>query len=271
MLVAHDLTVFLDGTTILDRLDLAVEAGQWIGLVGPNGSGKTTLLRAVGGLLPYRGRLTLWGQEVRRWRPRALARRLAFLRQAATLGFDFTVIDLVLLGRAPHKPWLEGYTVTDHARARAALERVEMDAFAHRSALSLSGGELQRVFLAQALAQEADLLLLDEPTTHLDVHHQFEIMYVVDELVRSGRTVIAVFHDLELAARFSDALIVLHRGRQVAAGAPAEVLTEGLLAEVFRMHARVTIEADGHLRIRYDRPVASMPVSPSTVPMSPGR
>lgn len=254
LVYAHDLRVALEDTPILHGLSFRVEAGSWIGLLGPNGSGKTTLLRALSGALAYDGTLQLLGREVQRWKPRALARRLAFVRQSPLLTFELTVEELVRLGRSPHKGWLEGYGAGDRARVRRALAEVDLEGFAERSVLSLSGGELQRTFLAQALVQEAELLLLDEPTAHLDVHYQFEFMDRVRELVRGGRTALAVFHDLELAARYADEVMVLHRGRLAAAGPPAEVLTPTLVASVFRMRASVTPCPDGTLRIDYEGP-----------------
>ena len=255
MITARQLRVALDGTPILRDLDFMVEAGSWVGLLGPNGSGKTTLMRTLSGLLPYAGTLTLTERPIHTWKAPALARQVAFLRQSTPISFDFTVEELVLLGRSPHKGWLERYTHEDHQRVTHALARVDMDGFARRSVLSLSGGERQRVFLAQALVQESDLLLLDEPTTHLDVHHQFEFLNLVRDLVEAGRTVVAVFHDIELAARYADHLLVLDEGRLVAAGPPADVLTEALLASVFRMQARLDTMDDGTLRISYEMPV----------------
>lgn len=255
LLQVDDLRVSLGGKRVLHGVSLGVERGAWVGLLGPNGSGKTTLLRAVSGVLPFEGEVLLDGRPVRAWRPQALARRLAFVRQSMALPFDFTVEDLVLLGRSPHKRWLEGYSRDDRALLARALAGVELSGFADRSVLSLSGGELQRVFLAQAFVQEADLLLLDEPTAHLDVHHQFEFMEHVRGLVAAGRTVLAVFHDLELAARYADRLVVLREGHVAAAGTPAEVLTEALIASVFRMQAACTPADDGTLRIHYHGPI----------------
>ena len=213
--------------------------GTQVGLIGPNGSGKTTLLRTIGGLLPYTGSLAFQGRQVRDWKPRPLARRLAFVRQSTPISFDFTVREIVLLGRSPHKSFLERDTGTDHSMVERALERVDLAGFADRSIHSLSGGERRRAFLAQALVQEADLLMLDEPTTHLDVHHQFRFLHLVRELVAAGRTTIVVFHDIELAARFSDILLVLRRGRLAASGKPSDILTPNLMAAVFRMRCSV--------------------------------
>jgi iron complex transport system ATP-binding protein len=249
--------VALDGTEILHGLQFEVASGTWIGLLGPNGSGKTTLLRTVAGLLPYAGTLLLDGRPVRDWSARAMARRVAFVRQSTPLSFDFSVEELVLLGRSPHKGWLERYGGDDRTSVQEALARVDLSGFARRSVLSLSGGERQRVFLAQALVQEADVLLLDEPTTHLDVHYQFEFLNVVRDLVATGRTVIAVFHDLELAARYADHLLVLDQGCLVADGPSPAVLTTSLLADVFRMRARLEATDGDGVRIHYLHPVSA--------------
>ncbi len=250
---ADALRVALDGRPVLHDLRFTVEAGEWVALVGPNGSGKTTLLRTLGGLLPHAGALALGGQPVRSWTPRALARRLAFVRQQPGLAFGFRVEEFVLLGRAPHRGWLEGFAAADRERARAALAELGLADFAERSVETLSGGEQQRVQLAQALAQEADILLLDEPTAHLDVHHQFDGMDRVAAL-RPRRTVVAAFHDLAFAARYADRLLVLDRGHLVADGTPRAVLTPALIRDVFRMDADVS-SAEGTLEIRYLAPV----------------
>lgn len=253
---ARHVSVGIDGTDILTDLSFHIESGRLVGLLGPNGSGKTTLLRCISGLVPAEGSLDVLGRAVNTWRPRELARRLAFVRQAVSLSFDFTVSELVLLGRSPHKRWLQDYADEDFSRMKRALDRVDLSGFYDRSVHTLSGGELQRVFLAQALIQEADVLLLDEPTAHLDVHYQFEFMEVVRELVSRGRTVVAVFHDLEIAARYADALIILDRGRIAAEGLPGDVLTTDLIAEVFRMQACLRTSSDGMLRIEYLGPVS---------------
>jgi len=261
--------VTLDGHQILSEIDVEIDAGSWVGLVGPNGSGKTTLLRAIGNHIPFEGSITLDGRRVEAWGDQARARRLAYVRQAASLTFDFTVEELVLLGRAPHRGWLQSYRTSDRTLVREALSMVDLEGFADRSVLSLSGGETQRVFLAQALVQEADLLLLDEPTSHLDVHYQFAFMEQVAALVERGRTVLAVFHDLELAARYADHLLVLQGGRLISQGTPASVLTPKCIAEVFGMEATVDRSADGPLRIEYRTPVSKESRPPSTDPESP--
>jgi iron complex transport system ATP-binding protein len=255
LIEASGLRVALGGTPILEDMSFTVEPGTWTGLLGPNGSGKTTLLRTIAGLLEYAGTLHLDGKPVSGWTRRALAQRLAFVRQSHAIAFDFRVLDLVLLGRAPHKSLLSVYNHEDEEHAQDALRRVDLEGLAERSFQSLSGGEQQRVFLAQALVQEADILILDEPTTYLDVHHQYEFLGHVRTLVDAGKTVIGAFHDLELAARFSDGLLVLERGRLAATGTPEAVLTRELLARVFRMEADVSATEQGHLRIAFAAPL----------------
>lgn len=235
-------------------MSFSIQQGTWTGLLGPNGSGKTTLLRCVAGLLDFEGDLTLEGKSISAWSRRALARRLAFVRQSHALSFDFRVIDLVILGRAPHKSLLSVHDHVDEELAQNALQRVDLEGFATRSFHSLSGGEQQRVFLAQALVQEADILILDEPTTYLDVHHQYEFMGHVRSLVDRGHTVIGAVHDLELAARFADHLLVLDEGHVAAAGSPTDILTSELLAWVFRMDATVETAESG-VRIGYSGPL----------------
>lgn len=249
----RDLGVRLSGRPILEGVSLQVERGQWLGLTGPNGSGKTTLLRTLAGLLPHSGTVNLLGRGVRSWRPAERAKRLAMVRQTRSVAFDFRVDELVLLGRSPHKGLLATFDRNDHNRMSQALRTVDLAGFEDRSFESLSGGEQQRVFLAQALVQEADVLLLDEPTTYLDVHHQYEFMVHVRRQVDAGTTVIGAFHDLELAARFSDQMAVLNEGRLAASGVPEDVLTPTLLRDIFRMEAIVEHLDDG-LQVRFTGP-----------------
>ena len=250
MLDARDLSVSLDGRPVLRALTFGVAEGERVGLVGPNGAGKTTLLRAVAGLVPYAGRLALAGREVSGWRPRERARALALVRQQAELSVDFTAEEVVALGRAPHLGWTERLGAEDRARVGEALGALDLGALADRPVTHLSGGEQQRVMLAQALAQDAPLLLLDEPTAHLDVRHQLDVLARARALADAGRTVVAAVHDLELAARFADRLLVLADGRLVADGPPEAVLTPDLLRRAFGVEAEVEAGPDG-VRVRY--------------------
>ena len=260
------LTVRLSEKPILTDVRFEVDRGRFVGLLGPNGSGKTTLLRTLAGLLPYRGSARFFGREIHQWPQRDLAQHLAFVRQMQPLPFDFRVEELVLLGRTPHLGLLQGYSANDRRLASEALEELDVAAYHARSVRELSGGELQRVLLAQALVQRPDVLLLDEPTAHLDVHHQYSFLEAIRRQVKSGKTVIAVFHDLELAARFSDLLVVLHEGICVAVGDPFEVLTERLLYDVFLMRGDVKRDVHGHARVHYLQPLEPR-TAPSTSKM----
>lgn len=259
LLSVDRLTVALDGHTILEDVSFDVSAGDWVGILGPNGAGKTTLLRAIGGHLPFEGEIRIDGVPIETMSAGERARAQAFVRQARSLTFDFTVEEFVLLGRAPHRGWLQAYRQSDRERVREALARVDLEDFEGRSVLSLSGGEMQRVFLAQALVQDADLLLLDEPTAHLDVHYQFSFMEQIRSQVEAGRTALAVGHDLELAARYSDRLLLLSDGKLQAEGSPGSVLTPERIASVFGMRVALNQHPDGTLRIDYLSPVTSSP------------
>ncbi len=247
----RDLTVRLGpDAEALRGVTFSVRPGEAVALVGPNGAGKTTLLRALAGLVPHAGQAHLDGEPVGRMDARERARRVALVRQQTALGVDFTVREVVAMGRAPHVGWAARLGTADTAAIDAALAATDLVAFAGRSVRRLSGGEQQRVALAQALAQDAPTLLLDEPTAHLDVRHQIDLLDRARALADSGRTVVAALHDLDRAAAFAPRMLVLHRGRLVADGLPERVLTPALLADVFGVHAEPVATPDG-LRIRY--------------------
>ena len=254
------LSVELGGREILHGIDAELRAGEWVALVGPNGAGKTTLLRAMAGLLPHGGALELGGRPVRSWPERERARAVAFVRQRGDEAFAYTVRQTVELGRAPHTGWVAPLGAGDHAAVDRALDAVGLRGDAGRTVTALSGGEQQRVRLAQALAQDAPTLLLDEPTAHLDVRHRLDLLGRARALADGGRTVVAALHDLGWAARYADRLLLLAAGRLVADGAPAEVLTPENLAAVFGVEARVEPAPDG-LRVHFLRP--SPPDSPA--------
>lgn len=250
VLSADGLAVSLGGRPVLSAVAFSVREGERIALVGPNGAGKTTLLRAVAGLIPHAGRLALRGRPVAQWPARERAREVALVRQQVELAVDFTTEEIVALGRAPHLGWTERLRADDRARVDGALDAVDLSALARRPVTQLSGGEQQRVALAQALAQDAPLLLLDEPTAHLDVRHQLDLLDRLRALSDAGKTVIAALHDLGRAARFADRLWVLSGGTLAADGPPAQVLTPALLHDVFGVDAEV--EGQGpDLRVRY--------------------
>lgn len=237
MLETDRLTVSLSGRSVLRDVTCRAEPGTLTALVGPNGSGKTTLLRTLAGLLPHEGTARLDGKAARDWSARDRAQRLAFVRQTQPVAFDVTVRQFVLLGRAPHRGWLEPFIASDREAAERAIEAVGLAELADRPMPRLSGGEQQRARLAQALAQDTSVLLLDEPTAHLDLHHQFGLMERLAAMAHDGRTVVAALHDLTLAARFADRLAVLHDGRLVASGPPRDVLSPDRLRAVFQIDA----------------------------------
>ncbi|WP_433324417.1 ABC transporter ATP-binding protein [Spirillospora sp. CA-294931] len=230
-------TARLDGTAIVSDVDLAAEPGDFVGLIGPNGSGKSTLLRTVyRSLRPSGGVVSLDGDDLWRMRAREAARRRAVVTQHGDLGGEFSVAEVVAMGRSPHKGMLDREDASDRAVVAETLKRVGMDWAGSRLFSTLSGGERQRVLLARALAQEAPLLVLDEPTNHLDVRAQLGLL----DLIRSlGLTLLAALHDLDHAAAYCDRVVVLAEGRVRAAGPPLEVLTPEFVAEVFGVRAHI--------------------------------
>ncbi len=234
------LRVTLDRAIVLDGVDLTVAAGEWVTVIGPNGAGKSTLLSAVGGLLPFAGTVAVSGTELARLPRRDRARRVATVRQSPVVPPGMTVLDYVLLGRTPYIAPLGRESAADLAAARDVLGRLDLTGLAGRELDTLSGGERQRAFLARALAQGAGVLLLDEPTTALDIGHQQDVLELIDRLRREGGlTVLATMHDLTTAGEYADRLVLLAGGRVVAAGRPADVLTAELLAEHYRVRVRV--------------------------------
>jgi len=244
------LRVTIGRAPILRGVDLTVAAGEWVAVIGPNGAGKSTLLRAVGGLLPAGGAVSLLGTPIERYRRRALARTVATVAQSPVVPPGMSVFDYVLLGRTPFVSLLGRESAADLAAVAAVLDRLDLAGFADRELSTLSGGERQRVFLARALAQEPSLLLLDEPTSALDIGHQQEVLELVDALRRDhGLTVLATMHDLSIAGGYADRLVLLADGVVVAAGAPREVLTEETLGRYYRARVKVVDGENGPLII----------------------
>lgn len=247
-LEAHDVSWRLGGAVILDGITVEVESGATLGLLGPNGSGKSSLLRLLAGLRrPSSGSVLLDGAEIAGIGRRSLARRIALVEQETSTELDLTVAEVVALGRTPHRGAWAPASAADVEAVDDALARTDATALARRRWHTLSGGERQRVQIARALAQQPSELLLDEPTNHLDVAHQFALM----ELVRwLPVTAVVALHDLNLAASFCDALVVLRQGEVVAAGSPAEVLTEDLVRSVYGMDCEIS-RPDGRPHIRF--------------------
>jgi iron complex transport system ATP-binding protein len=231
---------------LVDGIDLDVDAGEWVSVIGPNGAGKTTLLRAVAGLTAADGVVDLAGQPVQSMGTRERSRLIALVPQIPVVPPSMPVVDYVLLGRTPHIPLFGTEAPRDVAEAASVLDQLDLAGFADRRLETLSGGELQRVMLARALAQAAPVLLLDEPTTALDVGHQQEVLDLVDELRTSrGLTVLSTMHDLTLAGQYADRLMMLAEGRVVAAGRAEDVLTEANVARYYGARVRVLHEPDG--------------------------
>jgi iron complex transport system ATP-binding protein len=227
--------VSLNSARILNGISFEIRAGEFLGIIGPNGSGKSTLLRTMAGVLtPLSGSVRLDGSEVARIQGRQLARRLAIVPQDNPIAFDFTVQEIVLMGRSPHLRRFEIEKGRDAEIAVDALRRTNLLHLADRSIGTLSGGERQRAMIARALAQQTDILFLDEPTAHLDINYQVEILDLAGrENAENGKTVVVVLHDLNLAAEFCDRLIMLSEGSVFAAGSPEEVITRENVQQVY--------------------------------------
>ncbi|MCX4092669.1 ABC transporter ATP-binding protein [Nocardia sp. alder85J] len=240
-LAADGISVGYGGRVVIDGLTLDIEPGLVTTIIGPNGCGKSTLLRTLGRLLrPRAGRVLLDGRAIATMNTREVARLIGMLPQTPVAPEGLTVADLVARGRHPHQSWLRQWSSDDHQKVADALARTGVADLADRTLDELSGGQRQRAWISMALAQGTDILLLDEPTTYLDLAHSLEVLDLVDQLHADlGRTVVMVLHDLNLAARYSDRLIVMHAGRVVAQGAPGTVIDEQLLRDVFGLRAEV--------------------------------
>lgn len=239
----------LSGSHILKGIDLDIGDRELVGVIGPNGSGKSTLLKCIYRVLkPTKGVVYLDGKPLDNYSYRDSARRVAVVAQHNYYNFDFSVKDVVLMGRSPHKRALDRDTAEDWQIVAESLETVGMTAFADRSFSTLSGGEQQRVILARALAQRTPCLILDEPTNHLDIKYQLQLMDLVREL---DRTVIAAVHDLNIAAMYCDRLFAVKDGRIVGQGRPEELLTREFIQEVYEVDAQIMTDGDGRLHILF--------------------
>ncbi|WFB10487.1 ABC transporter ATP-binding protein [Streptomyces sp. LX-29] len=259
-ITAEELSWSVAGTPVVRGVSVDIAHGETVGLLGPNGSGKSSLLRCLAGLrTPDAGAVRYDGESVAGWSARRIARHVAFVEQDSGADSDLRVADVVGLGRTPFRDRWRGPDATDRAVVAAALERVGLTALAGRSWKALSGGERQRAHIARALAQQPYGLLLDEPTNHLDVKHQLELMELLTD---TDQTVLVALHDLSLAARYCDRLLLLHHGRLIASGAPASVLTVERLAEVFEVDAELTTGTLGHPQVTYRRPLRAPAPAP---------
>jgi iron complex transport system ATP-binding protein len=237
------------GKTIVRDVDLTIHSGQTVGLIGPNGSGKSSLLRCVAGLrTPTAGAVRFDGQDIRQWTPRRIAQHVAFVEQATDTDSDLRVADVVALGRTAFRSRWRGFDATDRIVVDAALDRLDLTELRDRHWKTLSGGEKQRAHIARALAQRPWFVLLDEPTNHLDIRHQLELMRLI---AATDQTILVALHDLSLAARFCDHLILMNQGSVVATGPPQEVLTTARLRDVFEVDAQIGKDGMGSLAVAY--------------------
>ena len=240
-LAATGLRVGYGLKTIIDSLDIVIPDTQVTTIIGPNGCGKSTLLRAMANLLPTQaGEVTLDGTPIRALRRRDLARSLGVLPQTPVAPDGLIVSDLVARGRHPHQAWYRQWSSDDKDEVMTALRMTKVDDLADRTVDSLSGGQRQRVWISLVLAQQTDILFLDEPTTYLDLSHSIEVLELVHRLSREhGRTIVMVLHDLNLALRYSDNLVVMRDGSLKAVGKPQDVISPELLKQVFDLDAVV--------------------------------
>ncbi|MCS9103203.1 ABC transporter ATP-binding protein [Pseudomonas aeruginosa] len=237
---ADAVTLRRDARTVSRNLSLAIPEGSFSVIVGPNACGKSTLLAALSRLLaPAEGRVVLDGRDIHSLPGREVARRLGLLPQSALAPDGITVAELVARGRYPHQSFLRQWSPADERAVAAALRATRVDGLAERPLDALSGGQRQRVWIAMVLAQETPLLLLDEPTTYLDIVHQIELLELLAELNRQGRTIVAVLHDLNQACRYASHLIAMRDGAILAEGAPSAIFTERLVEEVFGLRSLI--------------------------------
>nr|WP_242033403.1 ABC transporter ATP-binding protein [Phormidium sp. FACHB-592] len=240
-MTTRKLTLAYDGTVVISDLDLAIPAGKITVLVGSNGCGKSTLLRSLARLLkPTRGTVYLDSASIFKLSTKEVAKRLGILPQGPIAPEGLTVRDLVAQGRYPHQSWLQQWSKEDEWLVEQALAITNMTVLADRSLDTLSGGQRQRAWIAMSLAQDTEILLLDEPTTFLDLAHQIEVLDLLYELNQTkGRTIVMVLHDLNQACRYAEHLVAIAQGQVVAQGAPDQIMTEALVQEVFGLESRI--------------------------------
>lgn len=238
---ASNVTLAYDDHVVVDNLSIAVPDGGVTAIIGPNACGKSTLLRALARLLrPSSGQVVLDGEQIHKMPTKDVARRLGLLPQAPIAPEGITVVDLVARGRTPHQRLFQQWSAADEQAVRTALAATDTTELADRSVDELSGGQRQRVWIAMALAQETELLLLDEPTTFLDIAHQIDVLDLVETLNREqGRTIVVVLHDLNLACRYASHVVAMRNGSIVAAGRPTDVITTETVRDVFGLDSMI--------------------------------
>ena len=240
-LEAKQLTLAYDSATIVRNLNLGIPAGKTTVLVGANGCGKSTLLRGLAKLLkPKSGTVYLDGKDISKLKTKTVAKKLGMLPQSPTAPEGLTVRDLVAMGRYPYQSWMQQWSTEDGEKVAEALEITTMTELADRALDSLSGGQRQRAWIAMVLAQDTDILLLDEPTTFLDLSHQVDLLDLLDELQESkGKTIVMILHDLNLSCRYGDYLVAIQQGKVYATGTPGQVMTEEMVKDVFNLECRI--------------------------------
>lgn len=244
---AEHVNIGINNKTIVKDLSLDIPEGKVTAIIGPNGCGKSTTLKAISRIMPYSGKITFKGRDIKSFSHREFARCLAILTQSPQAPADLTVSDLVEMGRFPHRGFLgRGSSSEDSKHVEWALERTNMSGMRHRLLSTLSGGERQRAWIAMALAQRPEVLFLDEPTTYLDICHQLEIMQLLARLNKElGLTVVMVVHELNHAIQYADFVAVIKAGSMVTSGVPKEVITGKLLSDVFGVQADEVICSNG--------------------------
>ncbi|MDO4602246.1 MAG: ABC transporter ATP-binding protein [Eubacteriales bacterium] len=250
ILTTENLCFSVGDRELIHKISLKIPRGSFVGLIGPNGCGKSTLLKTI-----YRvnrassGTVYLNGKAIDSWGNREVAKQMAVVTQENDINFDFTVMEMMQMGRYAHRKILKNYTANDEKICKEALKMVGMESFEQRSFLTLSGGEKQRVFIASAFSREAELIVLDEPTNHLDVGYQFQIMDLMKK--QKNITVFSSIHDMNIAMQYCDYIIALKKGEVVSVGTPEEVLTSQMLSDLFRVRAEIQKQQTGQTYIRY--------------------
>lgn len=232
--------VTLDSKEVLHGIDFKVEKGQFLGLIGPNGSGKTTLVKAIANLLPIqKGEITIQQKDHLAYNQKEFAKQIGYVPQETVVGFDFIAREIVAMGRHVHGSFFKRETREDRQTVETAMKETKTIHLAEQSVLSLSGGQKQLIMIAKALAQDTPIILLDEPISALDIYYQVHILSLLKRLCAEGRTIIIVLHDLNLAARFCDELLLLNDGKVQKHGRPEEVLDQSLLKKIYHIQAKV--------------------------------
>ncbi|MCY3826040.1 MAG: ABC transporter ATP-binding protein [Candidatus Dadabacteria bacterium] len=226
----------VNGKTIVENVSFEIKRNELLGIVGPNGAGKSTLLRLLARIInPTGGRILLDGENISEYEAKELYKKISFLPQTSYFDFPLSVLEVVLTGRYPYLGILESESKEDIKRAEDCLSLVDLEGFSRRKVTTLSGGEQQRVSIARVLAQGTDFIFLDEPSSHLDIHHKFALMELLESLAQEEKGVVAVLHDLDLASKFCERILVLENGRVAALGEPSRVFSEKLLSSVFKV------------------------------------